>query len=214
LRDIAVEGNMSTEPASEGRRWTEMDRIRADSPSDLVLLLLYANEQQGARTWSGVTRLQKLAFLASVENGYQGLVQAGEAPALRFEAYKMGPFTSELYDAVQTLTGFDPPLVLASAGTVGGQDDVETAHYVEEIDLDYPGAFASTPRPTTFTLTPAGEQVAKRLWSDAPEALRRLLQELVGRYGRMPLRQLLRYVYKTHPDKTINSEIKAQLGLS
>ena len=51
-----------------------MARVRADTPSDLVLLLLYANRLQGSRTWSGVTRLQKLAFLATEEPAYQQLV--------------------------------------------------------------------------------------------------------------------------------------------
>lgn len=192
---------------------TVSGRIRADSPSDLVLLLLYANESRGNRTWSGVTRLQKLAFLASEDPGYQNLVVHGDAPTLHFEPYKMGPFTSELYDALQTLTSFQPPLVLTDAGSVPDQDDVETARYVDEVDLDYPGTVASTPRPTSFRLSPAGTQVAERLWQDAPPELRELVQRLVDRFGQMPLRQLLRHVYMTHKDMTINSEIKAQLGL-
>jgi len=41
-----------------------------------------------------------------------------------------------------------------------------------------------------------------------------LLRRLVQRFGRVPLRQLLRYVYTEHADKTTRSEIKDQLGLA
>jgi hypothetical protein len=56
--------------------------------------------------------------------------------------------------------------------------------------------------------------VAHRLWEDAPIELTELLQSIVRRFGRVPLRQLLRYVYTEHPDKTTRSEIKGQLGLT
>lgn len=192
-----------------------MARVRADTPSDLVLLLLYANRLQGSRTWSGVTRLQKLAFLATEEPAYQQLVTQHEAPEIHFEAYKMGPFTSELYDAVETLVSFEPALVRATPGDLTGQDDVETARYVEEVDLDSVGRGSpGGPRPTTFELTVPGETVAHRLWEDAPIELTELLQRIVRRFGRVPLRQLLRYVYTEHADKTTRSEIKDQLGLT
>jgi hypothetical protein len=193
---------------------TVAGRIRSDSPSDLVLLLLYANDPTGNRSWSGVTRLQKLAFLASKDPTYEKLARQGDAPMLQFEAYKMGPFTSELYEALQTLTGFEPPLVFADAGSPADQDDVETARYVDEVDLDYPGVTSSAPRPTSFRLSSEGKIVARRLWEDAPVELQQLLKDLTARFGQMPLRQLLRYVYTTHKDYTINSEIKDQLGLA
>jgi hypothetical protein len=188
-------------------------KLRSDSPSDLVLLLLFANDPSGNRPWSGVTRLQKLAFLASKDPAYQDLAKRGDAPELHFQPYKMGPFTSELYEALQTLTGFEPPLVFADPGSPADQDDVETARYVDEVDLDYPG-FTSTPRPTSFRLSAEGRTVARRLWDDAPPELQHLLKDLTDRFGQMPLRQLLRHVYAAHKDYTVNSEIKGQLGLS
>jgi len=163
------------------------------------------------KSWSGITRLQKLAFLATEDPSYADLAVKGEAPAIEFEAYKMGPFTPEIYEAVDTLTSFDPPLIRATPGTVEGQDEVETAHYVAEMDLDQmttPG-----PRPNTFTLTYDGSKVGKRLWDDAPVELQSVLTTLVQQFGRMPLRDLLRFVYTAHPEKTSRSEIKAQLGL-
>jgi hypothetical protein len=186
-------------------------RFRADTPTDLVLLLLYANQRQGTKSWSGITRLQKLAYLATEDPIYADLADKGEAPAIEFEAYKMGPFTPEIYEAVDTLTSFHPPLIRATPGSVAGQDEVETAHYVEEMDLDQ--MTTAGPRPNTFTLTEDGSTVGKRLWDDAPPELQTVLTRLVRQFGRMPLRDLLRFVYTTHPDKTFRSEIKAQLGL-
>jgi hypothetical protein len=56
--------------------------------------------------------------------------------------------------------------------------------------------------------------VALRLWDDAPIELTELLQRIVALFGRVPLRQLLRFVYTEHADKTTRSEIKDQLGLT
>lgn len=189
------------------------NRVRADSPSDLILLLLHANQATGHRVWSGVTRLQKLAFLATRDPAYRMLVHRGEAPELEFEPYKMGPFTSELYDALETLTGFQPPLVTTQPGTPPDQDDLEAARYADEVDLDFVDSPQLGPRPTSFSLTPAGSKVAQRIWDDAPPELQEMLRRLVNLYGQMPLRQLLRRVYTEHKDMTTRSEIKGQIGL-
>jgi hypothetical protein len=186
-------------------------RFRADTPSDLVLLLLYAGRLQGQQFWSGITRLQKVAYLATEEPAYAALAGRGEAPALEFEAYKMGPFTPDIYEAVDTLTSFEPPLVDAAPGSVAGQDEIETQRYIDEVDPDE--AIGAAPRPNRFTLTSSGTKVGQRLWEDANPELREVISGLVRRFGRMPLRDLLRYVYLAHPEKTTRSEIKGQLGL-
>ncbi|MBI3748070.1 MAG: hypothetical protein HY262_04380 [Chloroflexi bacterium] len=182
-----------------------------DSTPDLVLLLLRA---AGGKL-TGITRLQKLIFLITEDDRYKRLAKAHQAPVPVFRPYKMGPFTPELYDAVQVLTSFEPPLMAARAATPGTPDEVETALFVEGNDLDDAEPIpASGPQPAAFALTSDGRTVADHLWQDAPADLRSTIETIVSDYGRLPLRELLRRVYREHEEWTTHSEIKGQLGLN
>lgn len=183
-----------------------------DSLTDLVLLVLRANEHRGGRHLAGVTRLQKLLFLITESGAYKSLESKGLAPHVRFEPYRMGPFTPEVYEAVQVLTDFEPPLIAAGASTTQEQDVLELGRYVEEVALD---DATSSPlhRPATFALTKSGRTVADRLWRDADTELRNEIAKTVERFSGMPLRSLLREVYALRPDMTTRSEIRESLGL-
>ena len=186
---------------------------RIEDLSDLLLLVLRANAEAGRSLLAGVTRLQKLVFLATRDLRYAALVQRGEAPDVDFEPYKMGPFNPDIYEGVETLATFQPPLVSATAD-VSASEALETARYADEVDLDaYAGAVRTQRRPVEYRLTSEGRRVADALWRDAPEDLRAEIGDVVGKYGRLPLRELLRKVYQEHPDMTVRSEIRGDLGL-
>lgn len=186
---------------------------KIEDVSDLLLLILRANASTGRSQLSGVTRLQKLAFLVTQDARYAHLVRSGDAPDVDFEPYKMGPFTPDIYEAVETLATFQPPLVVASRD-VTGFDAMETARYVDEVDLDAHEAIGrSQLRPMEFRLTDEGRRVADALWRDCPPELRSVITEVVAKFGRLPLRELLRRVYASHPEMTIRSEIRGDLGL-
>jgi hypothetical protein len=181
--------------------------------SDLLLLILRANSSLGLPRLSGVTRLQKLVFLTTRDSRYTDLVRRGIAPDVDFEPYKMGPFTPDIYEAVETLATFRPQLLEATAES-SGVDALEAARYVEELDLDSRQASGSRPpRPMEYRLTESGKRVADALWADAPPELQEAVQDVLHQYGRLPLRELLRRVYVAHPDMTVRSEIKRDLGL-
>jgi hypothetical protein len=181
-----------------------------DSTPDLVLLMLRAS---GGKL-TGITRLQKLAFLVTEDERYKRLVEAKKAPLLEFRPYKMGPFTPELYEAVQVLTSFTPPLMEAKPASPGVQDEVETALFVEGNDLDDAEPLPATgPQPAAFALTGSGKKVADYLWDESPQDLRSTVEAIVRDYGHLPLRELLRRVYREHEIWTTRSEIKGQLGL-
>ena len=167
-----------------------------DSTPDLVLLVVRA---AGGKL-SSITRLQKLVFLITENPAYKRLVDAHEAPNPEFRPYKMGPFTPELYEAVQVLTSFEPPLLAAKPASPGAQDEVETALFVEGNDLDDAEPIPSGgPQPAAFALTGAGKKVADYLWRHSPSDLRAIVDAVVRDYGRLPLRELLRRVYQRKP---------------
>jgi hypothetical protein len=181
--------------------------------SDLLLLVLRANEAAGRSRLLGITRLQKLLFLITRDARYADLARRGEAPDIDFEPYKMGPFTPEIYEGIETLASFQPPLLNSSPET-GGFDALETARYVDEVDLDSqePRGGAAY-RPQEYRLTQDGKRVANALWADAPVELQAAVSDVVAKFGKLPLRELLRRVYISHPDMTVRSEIRSSLGL-
>ena len=190
------------------------EELAIDSASDLVLLLLRAGRGRGKGGLSGTTRLQKLLFLLAQRDEYQQLVRKGRAPTLNFVPYRMGPFTSDVYEAVDMLAEFDPTLLEVGAGGRSDREgDLELDLYVDLWDLDRSQPpVSSVPRPTTYRLTDDGRAVADALWDSAPEGLKRAVKEVVGEYGHLDLTSLLRLVYAKYPAYTTRSEIKSQLG--
>jgi hypothetical protein len=185
-----------------------------DAVSDLVLLTLLENEERGMRGLAGITRLQKLVFLLSQSPEYVELVRTGLAPEVRFHPYRMGPFTPEIYQAIDVLADFRPSLISADRGTRERVDDVELDRYIDEVDLDRSEPAVTTdPRPTTFKLTDPGRRVARALAESAPQPLMHALRRVISEYGGLSLTELLRRVYTAYPKMTERSEIRSQLGL-
>jgi len=190
------------------------DERPIDAVSDLVLLMLLQNEERGVRRLAGITRLQKLIFLLSESPQYLDLVGQGLAPEVHFEPYRMGPFTSEIYQAIDVLADFRPSLISSDEGTRDRVDDVELDRYIDEVDLDRSEPPVTTdPRPTTFRLTDPGRLVARALAESAPQPLIQALKQVISEYGGLSLNELLRRVYTAYPKMTERSEIRSQLGL-
>jgi hypothetical protein len=183
-----------------------------DSVTDLVLLLLYSNRRlHGSAPLSGTTKLQKLLFLLTKSVHYKALTAEGETPEVPFEPYKMGPFTAELYKAVDLLANFNPPLMTSIPAIAGSPDRTETNRYLDDTDLDR--TWSPTPSPASYGLTNDGVVVASQLWEAAPARLRDAIGEVVKAYGSMPIRELLQLVYSKYPEMTIRSEIRDELGM-
>jgi len=145
----------------------------------LPLALLYVDNQ---RAIEGITRLQKLVFLAqeesSLEIGYE------------YEADKYGPFSKELYGALDSLE---------SRNLI--KREVETTRSGNE--------------KYTYLLTDRGRAVIKEILSNEEyEHARKVFEEahsIKKQHNQEPLDTLLRYVYRKYPDYTENSTIKEDL---
>jgi hypothetical protein len=187
------------------------DLIPIEDASDLVLLFLHATEKDSKGPLQGATRLQKLLFLLTESSEYQDIWADRRAP-LRFRAYKMGPFTAEVYEGLEVLSTFHPPLVKSTPSGAVGSEDVEFAEYADEVDLDEQGSVDHYLRPAEYRLTDEGRIVARKLWDDAPKPLKNRIESIVRTYGRLNLRELLRRVYHDYPAMTVRSEIRDQVG--
>lgn len=163
--------------------------------SDLVLLMLSAPTKvpQAAGKINGITRLEKLLYLATRESDLHERVQE----PLEFVPYNYGPFSKGIYEAVD---------LLEDAGLVTEQRamDGKTIDNAEEAGLDI-GAAEYVER--RFSLTPDGEMVAGLLAQEHRDVVR-LLSAIKDRYAGLTLNQLVHYVYTRYPEDTVNSVIR------
>jgi hypothetical protein len=165
--------------------------------SDLVLLMLAAPGQGKSASGrvDGVTRLEKLLYLASRESDLPARV---EEP-LRFVPYNFGPFSKGVYEAVELLEEMQPPLVREVRVADGETIDNETEAGLGTGRTEYVER--------RFLLTDEGRLVADLLARQHPEAMK-LMAAIKGRYGGLTLNQLVNYVYNRYPEDTVNSLIR------
>jgi hypothetical protein len=172
-------------------------------PEDYVLLLLDTAQRMSSNPeFRGITRLEKLLFLLASEQG------AKDAETLfKFEPYKFGPFSKDVYSATEFLRGLNL-LEIRDNSAVSYYAATEETALNSEISDDEEDVPVPEVREKTFVLTPAGMTAAgnlRRIWQDQrPEDLEKILT-VVRRYSRLPLNQLIRYVYRQFPHTTENS---------
>lgn len=145
----------------------------------------------------GVTRLEKLIFLLERETP----VREWMTDKADFRSYRFGPFSSKVYEAADTLAA--AKLIRDSASQAGSVEDrwESVTALMDERDVD-----PYTTR--TFELTDRGKNYYAALLSELPPNAEQVLEDFKSRFARLPLRQLVRYVYERYPQFTDRSEIR------
>lgn len=165
---------------------------------DLILLLLRASQDERARLpgLHGITRLEKLLFLADRETQVRQWVE----DAFEFKPYNFGPYSKDIYEAVEFLEEID--LLREERRREG-----ETLDELEELDaaVDQQEGIERS-----FYLTDKGKAVADLLASRHPEIASAMAQ-VQTKYGQLPLRRLIRDVYGRYPEMATESLIKDRL---
>jgi hypothetical protein len=186
-----------------GRRRKEAfgmtDDIDELTGPDLVLLLLRAPGTDASAQRDrihGITRMEKLLFLADQESPLPGKVH----DALVFRPYNYGPYSKQVYEAVDVLE--DADLVGEEKALNGRPLDA-----MEEASIA-PDSTAGLER--RFYLTEDGREVADYLAKQHPDYFQ-LLDEVKGKYGNLPLRKLIQYVYRRYPKYAEESLIRDQV---
>jgi hypothetical protein len=171
---------------------------------DVLLLIFDAYERLFRKAaFNGVTRLEKLVFLLAEEAGLKDVGQL-----FAFRAYKFGPYSKGVYDAAS---------FLQSANLVDVEVKPYYSYYLAEEEKELQRDTETEdeieePSPTghekLFALTKNGKALAGKLRSiwekDYPDALNQI-DQIVGRYGSLPLNQIIRYVYRRYPKMAENS---------
>jgi hypothetical protein len=183
----------STEKTSDSSGVLEID--------DAIVLLLGApgaSDRDRGRI-EGITRLEKLLFLLEKETDAPSWLKEDAG----FSSNNFGPFSAKAYQEIEMLT---------SAGLVEDSatltDSVEDAWETQNII----GEEASDPYATrNLVLTDKGRRYYKALLSELPEGAEAVVAELKRRFGSMPLRRLIRYVYQRYPEFTDKSIIRDEV---
>lgn len=165
--------------------------------SDLVLMLLAAptNVASARGRVNGITRLEKLLYLVEKETSVADSVEGGH---LRFTAYNYGPFSKDVYEAVELLeeSGLLTEERIVDGQTIDSMEDVTVTGAVE----------ADEYVERRFVLTEHGHLVANLLSQHHPGVAKQLTA-IKDQYAERSLSGLIRYVYKTYPDSAKNSVI-------
>jgi uncharacterized protein len=168
---------------------------------DAIVLVLGApggSERPGYL--EGVTRLEKLLFLLERETPLRDwLTEKAD-----FRSHRFGPFSSKIYQAVDTLAAAQ--MVRDSAkGAPTTEDRWEALNVLmDDEDVD-----PYTTR--TFELTERGRRYYGVLIEELPVDAERTLATFKSRFAHLPLRQLVRYVYERYPQFTDKSEIRDEI---
>lgn len=173
----------------------------AQSPlaSDLILVLLRGKAEQPdlQDQLAGITRLEKLLFLADQETDIRNSVKA----PFTFQAYNFGPYSKEVYESVELLEELG--LIREERHFEGGSIDE-----LEEIDTALDEKEGVERR---FYLTDPGRAVADLLIQRHP-GIAGAMSEIKNRYGALPLRRLIRDVYTRYPDMASESLIRREFS--
>lgn len=163
---------------------------------DVVVLLLGAPGLDRRGELQGITRLEKLIFLAERETPIRRWV----TERADFRSHRFGPFSSKVYRAVDQLVAAG--LIQDSkAVSDSSEDSWEAGHVVI-------GSDAEPYITRDFELTQVGERYYDALLRDLPEGAESTLQAFKSEFAPLPLRQLVRYVYQRYPEYTDQSEIR------
>lgn len=168
----------------------------------IVLLLGLGDEPEGTKgRVRGVTRLEKLLFLAKEETDSSDWLD--EDP--NFEPYNFGPFSRKVYEAVDMLASAG--LLVDSARRAKDTDDTWEERFVISTDTDAGDPF----RTRDFQLTDRGWKYFQALLDEIPPQFIEQLATLKSKFGALPLRQLVRYVYQRYPAYTEQSIIRDEI---
>jgi hypothetical protein len=176
------------------------DQAPLETDDAIVLVLGAPGGKEEPGRLEGVTRLEKLIFLLERETA----VRDWMTEKADFHSWRFGPFSSKVYEAADTLAAAG--LIRDSANTARNSEDrwesLNALMDEEEVD-------PYTTR--TFELTERGAKYYGALLSELPPNAEDVLADFKKKFGRLPLRQLVRYVYERYPQFTDKSEIRDEI---
>ncbi len=168
--------------------------------ADVILLLIaFAGSKNSGSWFRGITRLEKLIFLLKEEYHIDQWI-TDDKP--NFIPYKLGPYSREVYAAVDFLSEYGLIEDTFSTGE-SSLDSIEVSLTIEPDSMLY--------EERRFRLTDDGVTAVKALRAVADKGAVLAIEECYNSFGDIPLPTLLRHIYTKYPSFTGKSIIKDQV---
>ena len=170
-----------------------------DSDFDLLLVLLYAKNHEEI---VGITRFEKLVFLLLQQKEFRKFQKD-----FKYEEYDYGPWSSQILDNLETLSSYK--LVRFEERSL---PIFEKDYYQDEIEINFDLIKEFHENKTiVFSLNSDGLKVAQQLFSELKDDEKSIIESIKDRFNKIPLKQLIQYVYHFYPNYTKKSRIKNQV---
>ena len=168
--------------------------------ADVILLLIASAGSKNSGSWfRGITRLEKLVFLLKEEYDIDQWISEDKP---NFIPYKLGPYSRDVYAAVDFLSSYG--LIEDSFSTgESSLDSIEATLTIEPDSMLY--------EERRFKLTDDGMTAVRELRKSADKKAIHAIEECYHRFGDIPLPTLLRQIYTRYPSFTGKSIIKDQV---
>ena len=185
--------------------------MSVDSGMDVLLLLLYAKGETGKvnEPIRGITRLEKLMFLLNEEGGFHKYISD-----YQFTPYDFGPFSSELWDDIETLK--DESLGLVEKEEVSSSYFIEISDAEKAIDeeselKEVSSDSSQEKKMEVYRLTERGKKVSEQLFNELTPEEQSALEMIKRKFNSISLFELIRYVYLKYPESTAYSKIRKDI---
>ena len=168
--------------------------------ADVILLLIASAGSESKRRWfRGITRLEKLVFLLREEHDIEKWITEDKP---QFIPYKLGPYSREVYAAVDFLNTYG--LIEDSfSRDESSLDSIEVSLTMDPESIVY--------EERRFRLTDDGEAAVRSLRGIAEQEALTAIEACYAQFGEMPLTSLLRHIYTKYPRYTGKSIIRDQV---
>ena len=179
---------------------------------DLLLALLYSPgiDEKINEPIVGRTKITKMMFLFEKQI-YSKFFKDKITIALpNFEPYYFGPFSKELFENLAFFESIGMILVSPTNIPLSSADRVESSNVFDESDLWAEATFDEKVEEyeSLYSLSDAGKSyVQDKVWILFSQAQKDKLKQFKAQINKISLDALLRYVYNTYPEETVNSII-------
>lgn len=166
----------------------------------LVMILLRRNN---APILTGITRIEKLAYLTTLSPEFSDL-----ALKLNFEPLHYGPYSEKIVLAIDALETHN----FINSRSVTFERQISERADEEVIEsLGETKDFIET---KSYFLSDAGKQVADYYFKQLSPEQQREIDNIISKYGGLPLKKLLTEVYSKAPEFLLRkSKIREEIGI-